>query len=122
MQGQLLLPIHPAFNEEWAVSQLSLVLEDTGSSFSADKARVLRAQPVYARQAFPCFDEPWMKATFQTTLALPPAEMALSNMPLVGNASLDPTSGLRVWAFDTTPVMSSYLNAWVVGRTIHILA
>lgn len=76
-------------------------------------------QPVYARQAFPCFDEPALKATFLTTLLLPPeVELALSNMPLLGSIDpppLDPTTGLRKWAFANSPVMSTYLNAWVIG-------
>lgn len=37
-------------------------------------------QPTYARQAFPCFDEPDFKATYDITLAKPTDYMALSNM------------------------------------------
>lgn len=37
-------------------------------------------QPTYARQAFPCFDEPDFKATYDITLVKPRSHIALSNM------------------------------------------
>ena len=35
-----------------------------------------------ARRAFPCWDEPTMKATFGLTLVVPKDRLALSNMPV----------------------------------------
>lgn len=39
-------------------------------------------QPVYARRAFPCFDEPSFKATFEITVEHPKLYNALANTPL----------------------------------------
>lgn len=36
-----------------------------------------------ARMAFPCFDEPALKATFSVKIRRSPKHLALSNMPLV---------------------------------------
>lgn len=38
-------------------------------------------QPVDARRAFPCMDEPNLKATYTVTLVHQPDYIALSNMP-----------------------------------------
>ena len=41
---------------------------------------ILYLQPTDARRAFPCWDEPAMKATFDVTLVVPKDRVALSNM------------------------------------------
>ena len=40
-------------------------------------------QPTDARRAFPCWDEPAHKATFDVTLVVPKDRVALSNMVIV---------------------------------------
>lgn len=65
----------------------------------------------YARQAFPCIDEPAAKATFRLKIELEDArseDIILSNMPC--NSIYNNT-----YTFERTPVMSTYLLAWVAG-------
>ncbi|MFU2205626.1 M1 family metallopeptidase [Streptococcus pluranimalium] len=68
----------------------------------------------FAREAFPCVDEPEAKATFDLSLKFDQAEdeIALSNMP-ESNPELRQETG--VWSFETTPRMSSYLLAFGFG-------
>lgn len=66
----------------------------------------------HAREVFPCVDEPEAKATFDLTLRTETGVEVLSNMPLAESTALD---GATVSRFDTTPRMSTYLLAWVVG-------
>ena len=66
----------------------------------------------YARQAFPCIDEPEAKATFDVTLTTEKDITVLGNMPI---KSQDVEGENLVTTFETTPRMSSYLVAWVAG-------
>ncbi|XP_049847916.1 puromycin-sensitive aminopeptidase-like [Schistocerca gregaria] len=72
-------------------------------------------EPVDARRAFPCWDEPALKATFEVILNLPSHLLALSNMPVVGEEKSLKT-GTKTVYFQTTPRMSTYLLAFVVGE------
>ena len=67
-----------------------------------------------ARAAFPCFDEPGLKATFDVTLIISPNRMALSNMPIKQQKAL-PGKRKQV-IFHTSPVMSTYLLYLGVGN------
>ncbi len=66
-----------------------------------------------ARRAFPCWDEPSMKATFDVTLVVPEELEAVSNTLPVEESAMD--GGLRRIRFEETPVMSTYLLAFIVG-------
>jgi puromycin-sensitive aminopeptidase len=70
-----------------------------------------------ARRALPCWDEPACKATFDVTLVVPSNLTALSNMPIRGTYYYD--GALKEVIFDRTPVMSTYLLAFIVGELEH---
>lgn len=65
-----------------------------------------------ARRAFPCWDEPDLKATFDITLVAPADATVLSCMSPVADEVID---GDRHVRFATTPPLSTYLLAFVVG-------
>ncbi len=66
-----------------------------------------------ARRAFPCWDEPPLKATFTLTLTIPEDMVAVSNM-LPSSESAGP-GGKKTVSFKTTPVMSTYLVVFIIG-------
>lgn len=60
-----------------------------------------------ARRAFPCFDEPNLKASFDFKIEIPEDQVALSNMPV---KKVDESSnGLKTVEFERTPIMSTYV-------------
>ena len=66
-----------------------------------------------ARRAFPCWDEPERKAKFDVTLLVAENLIAVSNMPVQSEHSIE--NGIKSVTFGTTPIMSTYLLAFVVG-------
>lgn len=69
-----------------------------------------------ARRCFPCWDEPAIKATFDITLVVPKDRVPLSNMPEISREEYTGDSTLEVVKFSTSPLMSTYLVAVVVGE------
>ncbi len=66
----------------------------------------------HAREVFPCIDEPEAKATFDLTLTTPTEDITLSNTPI---ASETVEGTLKTTTFETSPIMSTYLLAFVTG-------
>lgn len=72
-------------------------------------------EPIYARQAFPCFDEPAFKAKFTIRIErYKEVYNTLSNMPRLETQITDKADRV-VDTFDETPLMSTYLVAFVVS-------
>ncbi|XP_063590569.1 aminopeptidase N-like [Penaeus indicus] len=77
-------------------------------------------QPTAARKAFPCFDEPALKATFEIHLARESWMTTLSNMPI---ADTVPVEGQEGWVWDRyekSVPMSTYLVAFIVSDYVQI--
>uniref|UniRef100_A0A1W7RAL3 Aminopeptidase n=1 Tax=Hadrurus spadix TaxID=141984 RepID=A0A1W7RAL3_9SCOR len=65
-----------------------------------------------ARSAFPCFDEPAMKSTFQLSMVHSPEHNAYFNSELIQTVPYD--NGLKLSEFKRTVQMSTYLVAFIV--------
>lgn len=82
--------------------------------FEGQEERIITTQfeSHYAREAFPCIDEPAAKATFDLEIELldyQEGDIVIANMPLT-----EADDGH--FFFDTTPRMSTYLLAWTIGK------
>ncbi|KAA6464888.1 M1 family metallopeptidase [Acidobacteria bacterium AB60] len=67
-----------------------------------------------ARRAFPSFDEPAFKATYNVALVVDRGDTAISNSPIKSDTP-GPGDDKHTIAFDTTPKMSTYLVAFLIG-------
>lgn len=69
--------------------------------------------PDRARTAFPLFDQPDLKATYELTLVVPTGWLALSNAPIEATSENGETTEYR---FRRSDLISSYLFSFVAGR------
>ncbi|CAH2105887.1 unnamed protein product [Euphydryas editha] len=78
-------------------------------------------QPTFARRAFPCFDEPRFKAIFRTTIYAPAQYPTVrSNMPIRATPLKPEVQGYVKHEFEDTPIMSSYLLAYLVSNFTYV--
>lgn len=85
------------------------------SKSNGRKYAVSQFESTDARRAYPCFDEPAYKATFDIAAVIPNGDMAISNGPAVSD-SPGPAAEQHTVTFATTGKMSTYLVALVVGE------
>ena len=74
-----------------------------------------------ARRAFPCADEPALKATFTLTVTIPAHLQCISNTPMAAthtsrSSAQTNAAAVKTVTFQKTPKMSTYLLALVVGE------
>ena len=75
---------------------------------------VTQFEPTDARRAYPSFDEPALKATYDITLVVDTGDTAISNTNIIADTP-GPIPGKHSIHFATTPRMSTYLVAFLVG-------
>lgn len=80
---------------------------------------VTQFEPASARSAFPCWDEPEAKAVFKLTITTDAKYEALSNT-LVCKETVSEDGKLKTREFEDTPLMSTYLVAYVIGNFDHV--
>ncbi|XP_062860671.1 alanyl (membrane) aminopeptidase-like b [Trichomycterus rosablanca] len=104
---------------EWTGLYASYYTEKTDED--EDEMRFLVAsqmEPIHAREVFPCFDEPALKAVFNITIIHRHGSTALSNgQPDDRIVDIDGEQWI-VTTFSPTPLMSTYL----LGFTVHQFA
>lgn len=95
-------------------------------------------QPTAARRAFPCWDEPLLKATFAVSMISRADTVNLSNMSALSEEVLEPGINVpaeieeliastkneqekwKITKFETTPPMSTYIVAFANGHFEHL--
>ncbi|KAK1548137.1 hypothetical protein Q3G72_024693 [Acer saccharum] len=70
-------------------------------------------EPLSARRAYPCFDEPRFKTPFQIALTVPDDALAISNTSATGQTNMG--LGHTTWTFAPTQPLPSYLTVFAVG-------
>jgi len=81
--------------------------------FAGRAYAMTQMEPISARLAFPCFDEPGFKAPLTLTLTIPDADEAVANTGLASEKHEG--GGWKTLTFTRTKPLPTYLYAWAVG-------
>ncbi|MHA2407002.1 MAG: M1 family metallopeptidase [Candidatus Ranarchaeia archaeon] len=74
---------------------------------------VTQFEETHARQAFPCYDHPGKKSTFDIEFVIDEDLIGVANTPIQSEEKLD--NGKKLVKFETTPKMCAYLLFFGVG-------
>eukprot|EP00271_Cylindrocystis_brebissonii_P016097 TRINITY_DN3929_c0_g1_i1.p1 TRINITY_DN3929_c0_g1~~TRINITY_DN3929_c0_g1_i1.p1 ORF type:complete len:766 (-),score=129.97 TRINITY_DN3929_c0_g1_i1:280-2577(-) len=107
--AQLKLTFTGILNDDMTGFYRASYMEGTEKRYMA----TTQFEAIGARRAFPCWDEPALKAIFRASILVPPGLTALSNMP--EDRREDGEGGATLVTFKDSPKMSTYLLAFVVG-------
>ncbi|PHH86950.1 hypothetical protein CDD83_9549 [Cordyceps sp. RAO-2017] len=119
-QAQLEVKFTGQLNDKMAGFYRSTYKRDDGSEGILATTQM---EPTDARRAFPCFDEPALKAKFTVTLVADKHLTCLSNMDVASENEVPsqktgtPKKAVR---FNTSPLMSTYLVAFIVGELNYV--
>ncbi|MBS0382447.1 MAG: M1 family metallopeptidase [Proteobacteria bacterium] len=81
--------------------------------FAGNAYAMTQFEPISARFAFPCFDEPGFKVPMTLSLTVPDADKAVANTGDVKTVAAG--MGWKTVAFAPTRPLPTYLYAWAVG-------
>ncbi|EMD34526.1 hypothetical protein CERSUDRAFT_86618 [Gelatoporia subvermispora B] len=134
-----------AFEGTLKPSMMGYYVSKGKSEGTSKRYTLTQFEPTAARRAFPCWDEPLLKATFAVTMISDADTVNLSNMPAVSevvhetssqdgseaaawlsqkmsqsSASDDGPKKWKITYFQTTPPMSTYIVAWANGQFGHL--
>jgi aminopeptidase N/puromycin-sensitive aminopeptidase len=108
----------PAGKATLAIAYTGILNNELRGFYLSKTARrnyaVTQFEPTDARRAFPSFDEPAFKATYDVTLVVDAGDTAISNSPIASDTP-GPATGKHTLHFAATPKMSTYLVAFLVG-------
>ncbi|KAJ8733116.1 hypothetical protein PYW08_001414 [Mythimna loreyi] len=105
----------------YAENMFGVYVSTYTSGGTTHKLITSQLQPTFARRAFPCYDEPAIKAIFRTTIYSPPAYgVVRSNMPVRAQSLKPEIPGYAKHEFDDTLVMSTYLLAYLVSNLDYV--
>lgn len=113
--AQLKLTFTGILNDNMAGFYRSSYKEDGKTKYIAST----QMEPTDARRAFPCFDEPALKAKFTVTLISDKSMTCLSNMDVASETDVQGGAKKAV-KFNTSPLMSTYLVAFIVGHLKYV--
>ncbi|CAG7980251.1 unnamed protein product [Penicillium salamii] len=114
-KAQLKLTFTGILNDNMAGFYRSSYKKDGETKYIASS----QMEPTDARRAFPCFDEPALKAKFTVTLVADKSMTCLSNMDVDTETEVQGGAKKAV-KFTTSPLMSTYLVAFIVGHLNYI--